>query len=298
MAIIGGMALYGWWIAFVDGADGPLDPAAIALGAVYAALLIRGLVGIRRNRLFRRVFAGIGLRDSSHRDWFRFKKLVLATLREHAETISEKRASYLATDDYGSQDNTRWMREVSYVAEKVIWPRVSAKMGQHRFARAAHALLASQRRQTRRDLVLRAGNEDEAARQLVHQFLTAAIDSEASRQPIAQKVSREIFDPTEYEHFCAGLLRGAGWNAVVQGGSGDQGVDIVAERNGEKAVFQCKLYSGSVGNSAVQQVYAGKSIHRAHSAYVVTNIGYTPGAKEAAAATGVVLLLHDELETL
>ncbi|MEK4035181.1 restriction endonuclease [Methylocystis sp. IM2] len=62
--------------------------------------------------------------------------------------------------------------------------------------------------------------------------------------------------PQEYEHYCAALLRESRWAARVTRASGDQGVDIVAEKRGARIVVQCKKYRKPVGNRAVQEIVA------------------------------------------
>lgn len=46
--------------------------------------------------------------------------------------------------------------------------------------------------------------------------------------------------PTEFEERCAEAMRLAGWSAQKTKASGDQGVDVIAERNGISVVLQCK----------------------------------------------------------
>ena len=65
-------------------------------------------------------------------------------------------------------------------------------------------------------------------------------------------------DGWEYEKLCAEYLKRNGYHDVmVTQGSGDQGVDIVAEKNGIKYGIQCKYYSNPVGNKAIKEVYTG-----------------------------------------
>lgn len=101
--------------------------------------------------------------------------------------------------------------------------------------------------------------------------------------------------PTEYEHYCASLLNQNGWNTQVTQSSGDQGVDVIATKNGIKLAVQCKKYNQPVGNKAVQEIYTAKSHIGADYAIVVTNNTYTQSAKELANTTGVKLLHHNEL---
>jgi restriction system protein len=102
--------------------------------------------------------------------------------------------------------------------------------------------------------------------------------------------------PLDYERMCADILTADGWHARITKASGDQGVDVVADRNGVRIVLQCKLYSSPVGNSAVQEVFAGKVHEEAQYAAVVTNAGYTVGARQIANKTQVALLHHDDLK--
>lgn len=105
-------------------------------------------------------------------------------------------------------------------------------------------------------------------------------------------------DPIEYENMCADILADGGWKTKMTSASGDQGVDIYAEKNGKSVVLQCKMYSSPVGNKAVQEAYAGMGFMGASMAIVVTNSSYTQSAKQLATSLGVLLLHHDELEDL
>lgn len=102
-------------------------------------------------------------------------------------------------------------------------------------------------------------------------------------------------DPVDYEGFCAIQLQKAGWNTRTTVVSGDQGADVIAHQAGKTLVVQCKLYGGSVGNDAVQQVLAARTFQSAHMAAVVSNQPYTRSAKQLASVGRVYLLHHDEL---
>ena len=63
----------------------------------------------------------------------------------------------------------------------------------------------------------------------------------------------------DFELYVAQMLGKIGfYNIQTTKGSGDQGVDILAEKEGMKYAFQCKRYDKPVGNNAVQEVFAGK----------------------------------------
>jgi len=99
----------------------------------------------------------------------------------------------------------------------------------------------------------------------------------------------------EYESYCARLLDKIGWTTQVTKASGDQGVDVIARKNGAAAVIQCKKHAKPVSNKAVQEVVAARLHHQARLAAVVATNGYTRSAKELAQTTRVALLHHSDL---
>lgn len=103
-------------------------------------------------------------------------------------------------------------------------------------------------------------------------------------------------DGHSFEHFCADVLRQNGYsNVKVTQGSGDQGVDILAERDNIKYAIQCKHYSQSVGNKAVQEIYTGMRFYHCHVGIVMTNNYFTQSAKDLAKENGIVLWDRDYL---
>ena len=93
----------------------------------------------------------------------------------------------------------------------------------------------------------------------------------------------------QFEEFCAALLKKHGYGVKFTKATGDQGVDLVATKDGVKYAIQCKRYDSKLGNAPVQQVYAGAKIYDCSVPIVMTNSFFTPGAKRAASVTGVQL---------
>ena len=101
---------------------------------------------------------------------------------------------------------------------------------------------------------------------------------------------RTHMDGYEYEYECAKLLKRRGFSRInVTRGSGDQGIDILAFKEGKSYGIQCKYYSHPVGNKAVQEAFAGAKFYDCDIAAVLTNNTFTPSARELAQKTGVIL---------
>ena len=103
----------------------------------------------------------------------------------------------------------------------------------------------------------------------------------------------------EFEHYCADLLRRNGYSNVhITPGSGDNGIDIFAEKDGVSYAIQCKRYHSKVGNKAVQEAFSGKSYYKKDRAIVLTNNYFTKSAIKTALKIDVILWDRKELTKL
>ena len=107
----------------------------------------------------------------------------------------------------------------------------------------------------------------------------------------------------EFEHCFANILQKLGYfNIQVTSGSGDFGIDILATKDDILYGFQCKLYSNTVGNEAVQEAYSGKKHYNCNVAIVVTNNYFSEQAITQARETQVILwdrnILKNKLKTI
>ena len=94
----------------------------------------------------------------------------------------------------------------------------------------------------------------------------------------------------DFEYFCEDLLEKRGFIDVeVTRGSGDYGVDILAEKEGVTYAIQCKRYAAPVGVEAVQQVYAGRDYYDRMVGAVMTNQYFTAAAVDAAKRLKILL---------
>ncbi len=103
----------------------------------------------------------------------------------------------------------------------------------------------------------------------------------------------------DFEYFCAELLKKRGFKEVeVTKGSGDYGVDILAEKEGVTYAIQCKCYSEPVGVKAIQEAYAGRDYYDRMVGAVLTNQYFTTPAVEAAKKLKILLWDRGYLDSM
>lgn len=104
--------------------------------------------------------------------------------------------------------------------------------------------------------------------------------------------------PREFEYYCAEILVQHKWIAHVTQASRDQGIDVIAEKNGMRIIIQCKKYTKPVGNFAVQEVAAALAYKNAHRGIVVATSGFTSAAIELAECNNILLLDYRDLSKI
>lgn len=103
----------------------------------------------------------------------------------------------------------------------------------------------------------------------------------------------------DFEYYCADLLKKRGFvDVVVTKGSGDYGVDVLAEKDGITYGIQCKAYTSPVGVKAVQEAYAGKEYYDRMVGAVLTNQYFTKPAVEAAKKLKILLWDRGYLDSM
>ena len=103
----------------------------------------------------------------------------------------------------------------------------------------------------------------------------------------------------DFEYFCADLLEKKGFLEVeVTRGSGDFGVDILAEKDGITYAIQCKRYQGPVGVEAVLRTYGGRDYYERMVGVVMTNRYFTAPAVEAAKKLHILLWDRGYLDSM
>ena len=103
----------------------------------------------------------------------------------------------------------------------------------------------------------------------------------------------------EFEYYCAELLKKRGFEEVsVTKGSGDYGIDILAEKDGVTYAIQCKAYTTPVGVKAIQEACAGREFYDRMVGAVLTNQYFTKPAVEAAKKLKILLWDRGYLDSM
>jgi len=192
---------------------------------------------------------------------------------KHVRTLATKRTHMLSPDEYGNISEEAWDKHLNTFIKKMLLPEFQRRKIDH--------LLAQ-------DPKRHAGR--------LRTRINRIIERHQPAQPAVE--FDEGMTGREFELYCREVLQEAGWHAALTPGSGDQGADIIAEKDGRRVVIQCKFYNGAVGNKAVQEAYAAAAFQDAPYAVVVTNSVYTKSAHQLAHKNGVLLMHHLDLERL
>lgn len=120
----------------------------------------------------------------------------------------------------------------------------------------------------------------------------------------ARRLKRKLYekeldgmDGRQFEFFCAKLLEENGFYEVeVTKGSGDYGVDVLAEKDGVTYAVQCKRYDSPVGVKAIQEACAGREYYDRMVGAVMTNQYFTQPAVEAARKLKILMWDRELLE--
>lgn len=137
----------------------------------------------------------------------------------------------------------------------------------------------------------------EAAARPLHRRL-AELSIEHADQDCIDLSDLDIMTGREFEEFIACLFDDFGANVIVTKTSGDQGGDIVVERDSERLVIQTKRSRFPISNSAVQEVVAAMPVYGCTRSVVVTNSTFTKSAQILASANNVWLLDRSQLEVV
>ena len=219
-------------------------------------------------------------------------QFVIDVISEHIDMLVKKRHNLVHKNDYGVEDLTPMKKEAEYFVENVMIPAHSKWMnGLTAMELYEISEIEQEHKPQWRKLMA----------QQVSEFVENTYGNPESRRRIEEAYSQDEEvpdDPLEYEHYVARVMKKDGWDARATQGSGDQGADVIAEKDGYKVIVQCKKYKGSVGNKAVQEVFAAKKFFNGTHGVVVNSSGqFTKSARALAAKNGIELMHHNDLRS-
>jgi restriction system protein len=223
--------------------------------------------------IFLLAFSAIGRLVWEHYVRRRVSQKAVSTIaqlaKSHASALVRRRAQLVQADAYGKLKFEKWFAELEYFITEHILPHLSP-----------------------RELEVLAKNRFD-----IKAAIVLFVDQETQNNP-AYKAFSDDMTPSEFETFCAEELKRVGWNARVTMQSRDQGVDVIAEKNGVRIVLQCKLYARPVGNKSVQEAAAARVHEQADYGIVVSNNRYTRDAEQLASTNKILLLHYTDLTNL
>ncbi len=186
-------------------------------------------------------------------------------------------------DDYGNKDYSKFLDEIDYFIKKVV------RINTDYFVKAA----ACDDYDADQGLVRLSDDEKYQFYETISLRVADAVDAVANVNDASDEFSGD--DPIDFEVWCVDKLIDNGWVAYKTPNTGDQGADVIAEKDGVRIAVQCKCYSVPVGNKSVQEVAASLLFYGADYGAVVTTSSYTKSAKALAQSNGVKLLHHTDL---
>jgi HJR/Mrr/RecB family endonuclease len=104
-------------------------------------------------------------------------------------------------------------------------------------------------------------------------------------------------DGYQFEKRLKYLFEDLGYKVDTTPKSGDQGVDLIIQKENKRIAIQAKRYgiSNKVGNSAIQEVHTGKDYYGCSEAWVVTTSYFTKSAFDLAQRVKVDLIHRKKL---
>lgn len=121
------------------------------------------------------------------------------------------------------------------------------------------------------------------------------------RKKLLAKFSVEDIDELtgqEFENFLSELFDSLGYYVNQTPYSGDQGADLIIEKNGKKVAVQAKRSNNKITNKAVQEVSAAVKFYHCTKGMVVTNNYFTKSAYSLADSNNIELVDNNKLESL
>jgi restriction system protein len=120
---------------------------------------------------------------------------------------------------------------------------------------------------------------------------------QAIRRTYETRQQLAALTPVEFEQWCANRLRALGYSVRHVGGQGDHGIDLLAEKDGDLSVVQCKRFTGrrTVGEPQIRDLFGAMHAEKATRAIVMTAGYFTAEASSWARGKPIELWDADRI---
>ena len=151
---------------------------------------------------------------------------------------------------------------------RLLQSPVASRIKQYKAAKRAHQEAEQAAWNARREAE-RQQQQAERARQ------AALLAEQRKHQEYWQSLSG-----IEFEQELAKLFRARGYHVQFTPTTGDQGIDLIARKNGKTTVVQCKAYKHPVGPAVARELYGSMVAYGANDAILACTGGFTKGVEE------------------
>ena len=224
------------------------------------------------------------------------------TIKKHILVLKMKYKQTHYVDDYGNIIDFGWDSELEYFCKHCLFPTIPnnrkdfedfVSEALKKIGISYHAAINYNKNVKLANLKYPNELYDKVVEYCSPEILNEIYQSVLEEKNSDALLISDIKTGLDYEIFIEQILKNADFTVTRTPKTGDQGVDLVVQKNDKRIAIQCKYYSKPVGNKAVQEVAAGKDFYNCNSACVVSNNSFTLAARKLASNLNILLLNED-----
>ena len=115
-------------------------------------------------------------------------------------------------------------------------------------------------------------------------------EEEARRNNVRTIADLQRLSGEGFEKYVASLFEKDGYRVTQQGGSGDEGVDLIIHIGGAKDAVQCKRWKNDIGSAVVREFYGSIMHIGARHGFILTTASFSDSAKSFANGKPITLI--------
>jgi len=108
---------------------------------------------------------------------------------------------------------------------------------------------------------------------------------------LAKQSLYQDYSPYEFEHLTAEIFRQLGYQVTVTGSAGDEGIDVLLEKDGVYTGVQCKRYRNTIGPALIREFVGALDGAGLEKGFFVTTSEFTQAAINAAQKSSLEITL-------